>query len=335
LNLICKNINFSYDHKKILRAIDLEIQAGQLVSLLGPSGCGKSTLLKTIAGLLTPAKGEILINDELVNMLPPNKRGTVIVFQDLRLFPNINVEENIAFPLKMQRVNKEARLKRATELLELVRLSGLGRRKINQLSGGQLQRVALARALAANPQILLLDEPFSSLDDNLRQEMRNLVLDLQKRLGITTILVTHDPQEALMVSDMIAVMMDGEIVQYDTTRALYNFPINKAVADYFGNANYLDGRVVNGVFKNKIISFPTDKEDGKYKAMFRPTAVKLSSKQGEYRITKIDYLGEHSNLTLESPGIKLLLSVVTNDNWQVGSNVGIEFDTSKAVVLNN
>lgn len=333
MNLQCNNINVSFDGKKILKNINFEIRKGQLVSLLGPSGCGKSTLLKTIAGLITPDDGEILIAGRLVNELPPNKRGTVIVFQDLRLFPNMNVEDNVAFPMKMQGVGKEVRIKKAAELLEMVQLPGFGKRNISQMSGGQLQRVALARALAANPQILLLDEPFSSLDESLRQEMRNLVLSLHRELGITTILVTHDPKEALMISDRIAVMQSGRIAQYDDTRTLYNTPVNRAIADYFGDANYLDGKVTNGVFKSKAVSFSTERQDGLYAAMFRPTAIKLSSDRGEYEIKRIDYMGEHSHITLQACEVKLLLSVVTNDALKIGDRVGVEFDVAKAILM--
>lgn len=335
MNLRCENITVSFEHKEILHSVSLEVKERQLVSLLGPSGCGKSTLLKTIAGLITPDRGDVIIGGKSVTKLPPYKRGTVIVFQDLRLFPNLNLEDNVAFPLKMQGIDKKARLFIANEFLEKVQLDGLSKRKINQISGGQMQRTALARALAANPKILLLDEPFSSLDENLRQDMRSLLVRLQKELGMTTVLVTHDPREALMISDKIAVMFSGEIVQYDTTRSLYNSPTNKGVADYFGDANYIDGRVVNGVFESTIVSFAVAMTDGAYKAMFRPTAVILSSDQGDYELMEIDYMGEHCKITLQYHDIKLLLSVVTNDSLQLGSMVSIVFDTSKAILFKN
>lgn len=333
MNLQCENIHVSYDHQEILHAVNLEIGAPQLVSLLGPSGCGKSTLLKTIAGLIPPDQGQIFINDAPVNHVPPHKRGTVIVFQDLRLFPHMSAEENIAFPLKMQGVSKNQRLKKAADLLEMVQLNGFGKRKISQMSGGQLQRAALARALAANPHVLLLDEPFSSLDENLRQDMRNLVLDIHKELRLTTILVTHDPREALMISDKIAVMLEGRIVQYDDTRTLYNSPVSREVADYFGIANYLDGQVRNGIFESKAACFPVKIKDGSYQAMFRPTAIKLNSDQGEYEIIRIDYMGEHCTITLQHCDIRLMLSVLTNDSLRAGGKVAVEFDTSKAILL--
>ncbi|MBP1762595.1 MAG: transporter, partial [Firmicutes bacterium] len=216
LQLQMQNISVSINHKLILDELNLDVREGELISLLGPSGCGKSTMLKTIAGLLTPQAGDIIMDDMIANEWPANNREAVIVFQDLRLFPNMSVLDNVAFPLKIRGVDKETRRLQAAKMLESVKLSGLEKRKINEISGGQQQRVALARALAANPKLLLLDEPFASLDDNLRQDMQQLVLDLHREYGITTILVTHDQQEALMMSNRIALMMDGRIVQFDT-----------------------------------------------------------------------------------------------------------------------
>lgn len=335
MKLECQKLCVSYDQTEMLHSVDFSVEDGEMVSLLGPSGCGKSTLLKTIAGLILPDKGDILMDGININQLPPYRRRMVIVFQDLRLFPNMNVEENIAFPMKIQGVNTQTRLKEARKLLEKVQLGDLGKRKITQMSGGQLQRVALARALAANPKVLLLDEPFSSLDETLRQDMRNLVVQLHKELGIATVLVTHNPQEALMISDRISVMFDGKIVQDDLTRLLYQAPVNQAVADYFGETSYIEGKVVNGVFESRVISFPVAQPDGDYKAMFRPTAIKLGSEQGGYEITGIEFLGEHCNITLQYLGIRLLLSASTNEDLQIGRRVSVEFDTTRAVLLNN
>ncbi|WP_434510450.1 ABC transporter ATP-binding protein [Desulfitobacterium sp. AusDCA] len=335
MKLECQKLCVSYNHTEMLHSADFSVHDGELVSLLGPSGCGKSTLLKTIAGLLPPDKGDILMDGKSIHQLPPYQRRTVIVFQDLRLFPNMNVEENIAFPLKIQGVNTETRLKEARKLLEKVQLGDLGKRKISQMSGGQLQRVALARALAAKPKVLLLDEPFSSLDESLRQNMRNLVVQLHKELGIATVLVTHNPQEALMISDRISVMFDGKIVQDDLARSLYQAPVNQSVADYFGEASYIEGRVVNGFFESRVISFPAAHPDGNYKAMFRPTALRLGSERGEYEITRIEFLGEHCHITLQYLGIRLLLSVSTSEDLQMGRKVSVEFDTTRAVLFKN
>ena len=197
----------------ILKGVDFSVKGGELMGLLGPSGCGKSTLLKAVAGILPPKSGSILIGGEDMANVPPHKRGAVIVFQDMRLFPNMTALENVAFPIKMQGVPKRQRLEQAEQLMKSVQLCGLERRRINELSGGQQQRVALARALAAQPRLLLLDEPFTALDNELKEEIRALVLELHKEFRTTTVLVTHDRQEAFAMADRIAVMRDGRVMR--------------------------------------------------------------------------------------------------------------------------
>ena len=197
----------------ILKGVDFSVKSGELMGLLGPSGCGKSTLLKAVAGILPPKSGSILIGGEDMANVPPHKRGAVIVFQDMRLFPNMTALENVAFPIKMQGVPKRQRLEQAEQLMKSVQLCGLERRRINELSGGQQQRVALARALAAQPRLLLLDEPFTALDNELKEEIRALVLELHKKFRTTTVLVTHDRQEAFAMADRIAAMRDGRVMR--------------------------------------------------------------------------------------------------------------------------
>lgn len=247
------NMTKYFNDTKVLENISLDINKGEIISLLGPSGCGKSTTLKLIAGLLNPDKGDILFNDKSVLNLPPEKRNAVIVFQEYLLFPHMNVYENIAFGLKMKKVSKNEIDFKVKELLYLVKLNNYENKYPSELSGGQKQRVAIARALAVEPEILLLDEPFSNLDINLRDEMREFVLDIQRKKNITTILVTHDKEEALIMSDKIAVMLDGEIKQFDTPKNLYENPISKNVANIFGERNYIRGNIENGVFKSDII----------------------------------------------------------------------------------
>lgn len=197
----------------ILKGVDFSVKSGELMGLLGPSGCGKSTLLKAVAGILPPKSGSILIGGEDMANVPPHKRGAVIVFQDMRLFPNMTALENVAFPIKMRGMPKRQRLEQAEQLMKSVQLCGLERRRINELSGGQQQRVALARALAAQPRLLLLDEPFTALDNELKEEIRALVLELHKKFRTTTVLVTHDRQEAFAMADRIAVMRDGRVMR--------------------------------------------------------------------------------------------------------------------------
>ena len=216
--LLLTDINVELGKKHILKNVSLEVKTGQLISLLGSSGCGKSTLLKTVAGIIEPSSGDVLIDGKSVLGIPVHRRGAVIVFQDLRLFPHMTVAENVEFALKMSGMKKQQYREIAREQLEKVRLEGLEDRRISQISGGQMQRVALARAFAVRPSVMLLDEPFSSLDEELRLEMGNLLLELQRESELTTVLVTHDTKEARRLSDAIAYMKDGEIVRYEEIR---------------------------------------------------------------------------------------------------------------------
>ena len=216
--LFLTDINVELGKKHILKNVSLEVKTGQLISLLGSSGCGKSTLLKTVAGIIEPSSGDVIIGGKSVLGVPVHRRGAVIVFQDLRLFPHMSVAENVEFALKMSGMKKQQYREIAREQLEKVRLEGLEDRRISQISGGQMQRVALARAFAVRPSVMLLDEPFSSLDEELRLEMGNLLLELQRESELTTVLVTHDTKEARRLSDAIAYMKDGEIVRYEEIR---------------------------------------------------------------------------------------------------------------------
>ena len=256
-----KNIEKSFNKIKVLNNINFEAPEGNVVSLLGPSGCGKTTTLKIIAGLIKADNGEIFLGDKDIANVSVEKRGTVIVFQDYLLFPHLNIEENIGFGLKMARIPKKEISLRVERMLELVQLKGYNKKYPNKLSGGQQQRVALARALAIEPKVLLLDEPFSNLDTKLRKDMREFTLEIQRKLNITTILVTHDKEEALMSSDKIAIMLNGEIKQFGTPEELYERPISIEVADFFGEKNYIDGLVENNMFISDICNLPVEMED--------------------------------------------------------------------------
>lgn len=211
MSLNIKKLNVSLQNTKILQNINLNIKDGEFTSLVGPSGCGKSTLLKSIAGLINPESGEIFINEKNMTNTPPEERGAVIVFQDLRLFPHLNVEKNITFAMELQKIPKDIQKIRVEKLLNDVHLNGYQKRKIHEMSGGQLQRVALARSLATDSNLLLLDEPFSGLDQELRLEMKNLVKRLHDKRNLTTVLVTHDKNEAYQLSDKIITMSEGKI----------------------------------------------------------------------------------------------------------------------------
>lgn len=269
IRLSCENLELELEKKKILKDIFLEVRSGEILALLGESGCGKSSLLKAMLGLYPLSKGKIFFQGKEIQNLPSHKRGISVVFQDLRLFPHLNVGENVGFSLELQKVPKAERKKRVEELLKLVQLEGYSDRRIDSLSGGQMQRVAIARALAMNENILFLDEPFSALDPNLRREMGDFLLELQRKENLTVVLVTHDQEEALRLAHRIALMKDGEILQVDEGEKLYYRPVNEYVARFMGKGNSILGRVENGVFSCPYFSFPVEKEEGNYTFFFR------------------------------------------------------------------
>ena len=239
-----RGISKSFDKVEALRGIDLDIRSGELFSILGPSGCGKTTLLRIIAGLEVPDRGRIFFDGEDVTEKKPFERNAAMVFQNYALWPHMSVYENIAFGLRARKVPEHEIRRRVREVIELVRLEGLEDRLPLQLSGGQQQRVALARALVVEPRVLLLDEPLSNLDASLRIEMREEIKRIQRALGITTIYVTHDQGEALGISDRIAVMRAGEIIQVGEPEELYYNPKNVFVARFLGRGNVLYGRAI-------------------------------------------------------------------------------------------
>ena len=219
----------------------LDIAPGEFVTLLGPSGCGKTTTLRMIAGFESPDEGEIYLGDEAINILPPNKRDTAMVFQSYALLPHYNVFDNVAYGLKLRKAPKEEIKERVTKILELVELSGMEARMTNQLSGGQQQRGALARALVLEPCVLLFDEPLSNLDAKLRVSMRTEIRRIQQKTGITAVYVTHDQSEAMALSDRIIIMNKGVVAQMGTPQEIYYHPNSEFVADFIGEANFLKG----------------------------------------------------------------------------------------------
>ncbi len=231
--------------KPVLSSISLKIEAGELFFLLGPSGCGKSTLLRIIAGFLPPDKGAIRFDSTEITRLPPEKRGTAMVFQNYALWPHMTVYENIEFGLSVQKMDKKERNKRVIDALDLVDLRRLKDRRIPSLSGGQQQRVALARAIVVKPKVLLMDEPLSNLDAKLRENMRSQIRRICKEAGLTAIYVTHDQKEALSMADRIAVLHEGTLQQVGTPRELYAKPQNRFVADFIGAGNFIPGTIKN------------------------------------------------------------------------------------------
>lgn len=327
MSLKLENLKVNMGGSEILHDINLDMNSGEFISLLGPSGCGKSTLLKTIAGLNDLQEGKVILFDKEIQNISPEKRGTVIVFQDLRLFPHLSVEKNIAFAMNLKKINKNEQKKVVKKLLREVHLEGFENRKIKELSGGQMQRVALARALAANPKILLLDEPFSGLDEKLRIEMGQLVKKLQRENKITMILVTHDKNEALQLSDKIALMMHGDIIQYDNPYKIYTSPYSKEVANYFGKNNYFIGKVDNKIFKTEHFEIKCNKKDGNYEAMIRPANVIIENNKNDFQIKEITYLGDFVEIILKKDKKEVLVKasaeILSKDCFKEGNKVGI------------
>ena len=242
---------------RALNGVSLQIQQGEFFSLLGPSGCGKTTLLRMISGFETPTAGSVSIAGESMAGVPPNLRPTNMVFQSYAIFPHLNVAENVGYGLKKLKLSSDEIKGRINEALDLVDLTGYGSREAHALSGGQRQRVALARALIMRPKVLLLDEPLSALDKKLREAMQVELRRLQQTVGITFVLVTHDQEEALVMSDRIAVMFEGEVAQVDTPESLYREPRNKQVASFIGVMNFLPAKVIKSGTKSVEIEIKT------------------------------------------------------------------------------
>lgn len=281
--LALHNVRHSFDGNNVVKGVDLEVKSGEVVCLLGPSGCGKTTLLRIAAGLETLQEGSVELDGQVIarpgmRHLPPEKRSVGLAFQDSALFPHLSVAENVMFGLKSLPASR--RRSRAEELLDQLGMASYADVYPHMLSGGQQQRVALARAMAPSPQLMLLDEPFSSLDARLRDQIRDDTLHVLKKVGTATLLVTHDPEEAMFMADRIALMRDGEIVQTGTPRELYCAPSDPFVVTFFGEVNELDGVVKNGKVETPVGDVEAgDIPDGSLaKVMIRPEALRIASR---------------------------------------------------------
>jgi len=279
-SLELQSVTIGYNDQAVISKLSLTVCEGELLSILGPSGVGKTTLLKTIAGLTPPIHGAISIDGKNVAGIPADQRDTVLLFQKPLLFPFLTVSENIGFGLKMKKWEKKQIKEKSEEVMELTEISNIGAQKPHQLSGGQQQRVALARALVLEPSILLLDEPFSNLDADLRQKMQRLIQRLQKETETTMLFVTHDQSEAFIISDRIALLIDGQIRQVDTPEKLYKSPATTEVAHFFGNPNILSGTIDDGLLHTGKLKIPVHLPGAtQVTAIIRPEDIIISTSQ--------------------------------------------------------
>ena len=324
-----KNISKAFDGETVLDKIDLDIYDNEFLTLLGPSGCGKTTTLRIIGGFEQPDEGDVVFMGERINDVPPHKRSVNTVFQKDALFPHLNVIENVAFPLRERKVPKSEIEEKVNEMLALVKLSNLAKRRISGLSGGQQQRVAIARALIGHPKVLLLDEPLGALDLKLRKDMQQELKKIQKATGITFIFVTHDQEEALTMSDTVVVMSEGKIQQIGTPVDVYNEPVNAFVADFIGESNILDG-VMLADYKVRFSgqTFPcVDKGFAPREAVdvvVRPEDVDIvPEEQGQLRgvVTSVTFMGVHYEVIVDIGGFKWMIQ--TTDFVDVDEHIGL------------
>ncbi|MGI6264766.1 MAG: spermidine/putrescine ABC transporter ATP-binding protein [Acutalibacteraceae bacterium] len=324
-----ENIAVSFDGEKVLDDLSLRISDGEFVTLLGPSGCGKTTTLRIIGGFVTPDDGDVFFNGVRVNDVPPHKRRVNTIFQRYALFPHMNVYENVAFGLRVQKKKAAEIDKTVKEMLAMVNLKGFEKRNVSTLSGGQQQRVAIARALANHPSVLLLDEPLAALDLKLRKDMQGELKSIQKRLGITFIYVTHDQEEALSMSDTVVVMDAGRIQQIGTPQDIYNEPVNAFVADFIGESNILDG-VMHEDYLVEFFGRKFQCLDAGFAPMepvdvvIRPEDIDIvDPEKGDLQgtITGVTFKGMHYETIVDFKGFKWLIQ--TTDFHPEGSRIGI------------
>ncbi len=322
----------SYDGAAVVRGVDLTVEPGSLTALLGPSGCGKTTTLRLVAGLLEADAGDVLFDGRSVLGVPAERRPVAMVFQKPLLFPHLTVGENVGFGLRMRRVPRRERTERVGRALELVRLSGLADRRVGEMSGGQEQRVALARALVTEPDVLLLDEPFSALDAGLRVEVRTLVRALQQELGVTTLFVTHDQEEAVSLADTVALMLDGRLAQHGPPRAFYDRPASLAVARFFGGRNEVSAQVRAGTVHSALGSWQSGRPDGPVVLVVRPEAVRLAGDGLAADVVDVRYLGTHLALTVRL-GDGTPLSLTAPPDSDVGPRVHLRLRPQDCTAL--
>jgi putative spermidine/putrescine transport system ATP-binding protein len=345
------NVNKSFSKDTFaVENFNLQVDAGELVSFLGPSGCGKTTTLRMVAGFETPTTGQIVINGKEVTNVPPNQRNVGMVFQAYALFPNMTVAQNIGFGMKIAKKPKDQIMKRVAEMLKLIHMEGFGDRYPFQLSGGQQQRVALARALALSPSILLLDEPLSALDAKIRVSLRSEIRSIQQQLGITTIYVTHDQEEALSISDRVVVMYQGRMEQVGPPFEIYNFPQTEFVAQFVGTLNSMEAEVVDPAAQIlKICGQRIQAAEGvdnklpasKVQISIRPERLSFANEEKKANlldctIETITFLGSIVRIRVDIGGLLLNMDTFNNPFLElpkIGDRAQITFSREAVLVL--
>ncbi len=344
--LSLENLKVAYGKNIVLEDFNLSINQGEFVSLLGPSGCGKTTTLRSIAGFVKAQKGKIIFKGQDFTDIPVHKKHFGFVFQNYALFPHLNVFDNVAFGLKMQKTADSEFKERVEKMIDLVGLSGFLKRYPGELSGGQQQRVALARALVIEPDLLLLDEPLSNLDAKLRVEMRVEIRNIQQKLGLTTVYVTHDQEECFSISDRVVVMKDGEIEQLDSPEKIYRKPETEFVADFVGFENFFDLFQEGEVFKTakgelfKVSSADLTTNHDKLRASIRPDDIEITLAGGEQKENTIKgeikistFLGEKYQYNVKTEYGEFVVNAATEKRIENDKKVNLYFPKEKIILV--
>ena len=343
-----ENITKKFNETTAVDNVSCKFEAGTLTTLLGPSGCGKTTSLRIIAGLERATSGKIFVDDEDVTLLPATDRDVSMVFQSYALFPHMSVIENVSYGLKMINVNKEEYIHKSLETLKLVNLEGYENRMPSELSGGQQQRVAVARAIVLEPKVLLFDEPLSNLDAKLRRQVREDIREIQQKLGVTTIYVTHDQEEALAISDKVIVMNNAVIAQEGSPKNLYNFPQNKFVANFIGDANVVTAKIINkhsnsydlNIAEMNLTVHSDMKLNETVSVALRPEKILIDRAKTDNcihaKVNNASFVGNSYQYILNSAAGKLyVISGETNNIFKVGEEVYLNLNEQDAKILND
>lgn len=335
------NVSKSYGTVKAIADISLSVHSGEFTTILGPSGSGKTTMLSLIAGIAAPTAGRIDLGDREITHVSAAQRNIGLVFQSYALFPHMSIFDNIAFPLKVRQLPASEIQRRVSEALDLVRLSGLGKRRPHQLSGGQQQRVALARAIVFKPDILLLDEPLAALDRKLREEVRSEIKALQRGLGITTIMVTHDQEEALSLSDRVVLLANGKVEQIGEPQEIYYRPRSRFAASFLGLANFLEGRLEGDTVITDDGPLPCSASGTASGAhvcgLIRPEDINLDAKNGVLRgtVREVVFLGEVARYTIDTTNGRTFIANVAGSRMRFaeGSRTWLSWDAERVWLL--